>query len=177
MGNQTEFAFAPPVQHPFSGTIFDLAKSARRSLTLLESRFWSESTSRWPSVHWKRYAPITIRVHPYAPSIWYAPFLCADKKLIVVIEDQPDFPYRIFGENWALYAAHGYTLLDFSQDFSAPWDESVWGDAMAKISATLRELRGIAYELAEGRDLTAQCGKPTRGGRRARSERRSLVSA
>lgn len=155
MGNQTEFTFTQPIQRPYSGTIFDLAKSARHSLTPLEARFWSESKARWPSVHWKRYAPVTIRVHPYAPSIWYAPFLCADKRLIVVIEDRgDDFPYRVFGEHWALYAAHGYTLLDFFQDFAAPWDESVWGDAMAMVSAKLRELRGVAYELAEGRDLT-----------------------
>lgn len=163
MGNQIELSFGSVVQHPFSGKIFALAKHARHTLTPLESRFWSESRSRWPSVHWKRYAPVSIRIHPeLGPSIWYAPFLCADKKLIVVIEDRPDFPYRIFGENWALYAKHGYTLLDFSQDFFAPWDESVWGDAMAMVSAKLRELRGVGYELAEGIALTAQCDRHTR---------------
>ena len=143
-------------QRPFHGNIFQLAKQARHSLTPLENQFWAEARTRWPSVSWRRYAPVSIPGHrELGPSIWYAPFLCADKKLIVVIEDRPEFLYRVFGDNWALYAQHGYTVLDFTQDFSAPWDESVWGDAMATISAKIRELRGVAYELAEGRELTA----------------------
>ncbi len=135
------------------------ARAARRSLTPLEERFFHEAHHRWPHLSWRRYHPVTLRIRQDLPSTWYAPFLSKDKKLIVVIEDRPDFPYRVYGQNFHLYAANGYTVFDFSEDFSAPLDESVWTEAMAMIDAKLRELKGTAYEQAEGEALTAMMAK------------------
>src|SRR5574337_545657 len=93
-------------------SVFTLAQHARRSLTPLEVRFHRESRSRFPVVSWRRYHPVTIRAFPdISPSTWYVPFLNLQHKLIVVIEDRPDFPYRIYGQNWKLYAKQGYTVL------------------------------------------------------------------
>ncbi|TAN40586.1 MAG: hypothetical protein EPN22_17275 [Nitrospirae bacterium] len=75
------------------------------------------------------------------PSVWYAPFYHAKSKTIIVIDDRPDFPYRIYGQNRALYERQGYTLLDFSEDFSCPTDDSVWDEAMAMIDAALHRRR------------------------------------
>lgn len=134
------------LQHPFQGTVFQAAKQARRSLTALEARFYAEAKSRGPSLRWRRYAPVTIR--PFAdggPCTWYAPFLCLPKSLIVILEDRPDFPYRIYGQAGvtlsnlrSLYERHGYTVLDFSEDFSCEADDSVWDAAMVTLDDVIR---------------------------------------
>lgn len=73
----------------------------------------------------------------HRPSVWYAPFYHAETKTIIVLDDRSDFPYRIYGQNRDLYARYGYTVLDFSEDFSCPADESVWDEAMAMIGAAI----------------------------------------
>lgn len=111
---------------------------ARRHLAPIERRFYQEAKARWPGVRFRRYAPVEITVHSYfGPSVWYAPFLCRPSKLIVVIQDRDKFPYRIYSQNRALYEQHGYTVLDFSEDFSCPADDSVWNAAMARVGATI----------------------------------------
>lgn len=125
--------------------IRNLALNARRLLTPLERRFWDESHARWPGQRFRRYADIAVyplagtvgAMLSKAPSVWYAPFYHAKSKTIIVIEDRPDFPYRVYGQNWKLYASHGYTILDFSEDFSCPTDDSVWQEAMAMIDQAL----------------------------------------
>lgn len=113
--------------------------SARRHMTPIEIRFHREAKTRWPHIRFRRYAPAEITVHLYfGPSVWYAPFLCRPKKLIVVIQDRDDFPYRIYGQNRDLYSRYGYTVLDFSEDFSCPIDDSVWEEAMAVVGHTLK---------------------------------------
>ena len=112
--------------------------SARRHLTLLERRFHVETKARWPGVRFRRYAPVEIMLHPYfGPSVWYAPFLCRPKKIIVVLDGRPDFPYTISGHNAELYARFGYTVLDFSEDFSCPTDDRAWNEAMARVGAAI----------------------------------------
>src|SRR5574337_599995 len=125
-------------RHQREQTVFACAQRARRTPTPLEAKF-REEARRWPSVSWRRYHPVTIR--PFAdsgPSTWYAPLLCVARKLIVVLEDRPEFPYRVYGQNCDLYARQGYTVLDFSEDFSCAADESVWGAAMAMIDRSLQ---------------------------------------
>lgn len=113
--------------------IFQAAKQCRRTFTPNESRFWNEARARWRGAHWRRYAPIAILVGG-KPSVWYAPFYCANAKLIVCISDRQDFPYRIYGHNHGLYERHGYTVLDFTEDLSCPVDDSVWEDLMHRVS-------------------------------------------
>ena len=117
---------------------YALAVKARQSLTPLEQRFDKEKRVRWKGVTWKRYAPVTIQVHTDHKSTWFAPFLCVNKKLIVVIENRPDFPYRIYGQNAGLYARHGYTVLDFSEDTSCPIDDAAWEALVAMGEESLR---------------------------------------
>ena len=105
---------------------YALAQQARRSLTLDEQRFDVEKRKRWKGVNWKRYAPVTIQAHPEHKSTWFAPFLCVEKKLVVVISDRPEFPYRIYGHHVGFYGRHGYTILDFSEDTSCPLDATGW---------------------------------------------------
>lgn len=71
------------------------------------------------------------------PSVWYAPLLCLKQKLVVILDDPAGFPYRISGRNRDLYARHGYTVLDFSEDFSCPTDDSAWEEAMATIGRAI----------------------------------------
>lgn len=119
--------------------IEELVSSARRHMTPLECRFHREAKARWPRLRFRRYAPVEIMVHPYfGPSIWYAPFLCRPKKLIIVIESRQDFPYTISGRNSSLYSRHGYTIMDFSEDFSCPTDDSVWEEAMARVALAVK---------------------------------------
>lgn len=116
--------------------------SIRRHPTLAERRFHQEAKARWPHARFRRYAPVSIVVHAvFGPSIWYAPFLCRPKKLIVILADRPDFPYRVYGQNTALYASQGYTVLDFSEDFSCPTDESVWENMMVRAENAIGEAR------------------------------------
>jgi very-short-patch-repair endonuclease len=109
--------------------IFAMAKQCRRSFVPSEAKFWNEARTRFPKAHWRRYAPIGITIHDHV-SVWYAPFYCAKAKLIVCIADRAEFPYRIYGQNRALYERHGYTILDFSEDLSFPVDDSVWDELM-----------------------------------------------
>jgi len=117
---------------------YALAKLTRQSLTPLEQRFDKEKRQLWKGLHWHRYAPVTLQVHPLHKSTWFAPFLCVEKKLIVVIQDREDFPYRIYGQIHKLYAQHGYTVLDFSEDFSCPVDESVWQEMMGTVGKAIQ---------------------------------------
>ena len=113
---------------------------ARRQMTPLEARFYREAHQRWPNRRFRRYAPISVTVfEAFGPSVWYAPFLCRPKKLIVVIDDRSDFPYRIYGQNRALYERHGYTVLDFSEDLSCPFEQSVRDAMMAMIDTAIRQ--------------------------------------
>ena len=118
---------------------YALAMKARQSLTPLEQQFDTEKRKRWKGLNWHRYAPVTIQAHPEHKSTWFAPFLCLDKKLIVVIQDRPEFPYRIYGQNTALYARHGYTILDFSEDTSCPIDNSIWHEMMTLVNEALHQ--------------------------------------
>lgn len=126
--------------HEKNPTILQCANEARHLLTPLESCFKKEARTRWPAIHWRHYHPVTIRVHEQ-PSTWYAPFLCVEKKLIVVIQDREDFPYRIYGQNRDLYGRHGYTVLDFSEDFSTPWNQTIWNEAMMMVNEALTPRR------------------------------------
>lgn len=115
-----------------------LASEAAHLLTPLELCFWKEARTRWPKLHWRRYHPVTIKIHE-RPSTWYAPFYCTDRKLIVVIQDREEFPYRIYGQNRDLYTRHGYTVMDFSEDFSAPWNQSVWDAMMVMVDRAVQQ--------------------------------------
>jgi len=120
-----------------------MAQAARQSLSALETRFISEARRRWPSVAWRRYHQISIRVHrELPPSVWYAPFYTHAKKLIVSVDSRPDFPYAIAGRNAPLYGDFGYRVLDFTEDFLGSPEESVWQEAMGMVSASLNEARG-----------------------------------
>jgi very-short-patch-repair endonuclease len=130
---------------------YAFAMKARRSLTPLERRFDTEKRRRWKTLHWHRYAPITIQAHPEHKSTWFAPFVCVEKKVVVVIEDRHDFPYRIFGQNRALYARHGYTILDFSEDTSCPIEGPVWEEMMALINSAVEARDHAPEELGSGR--------------------------
>lgn len=124
-------AHIPPV--PRAAALY-----ARQHLTPNESRFFTESHARWPGVRFRRYAPVSIAlVVGERPSVWYAPFLCRPKKLVIVFDHRPECPYRLYGENRALYAQHGYTVLDFSEDLSCPFDQAVWDEAMTMIDAAI----------------------------------------
>lgn len=139
LDNPLDRPYSPPgdgIIHPKIA-----ASHARTHLTSLESTFLQEARQKWPSVTWRRYAMVTIPVIEGHPSVWYAPFLHTKKRLIVILDDRPDFPYRIYGQNRALYERHGYTILDFSEDFSVPWNQSVWNEAMGMVD---RHLRGGA---------------------------------
>jgi len=81
---------------------------------------------------------VTIQVGE-SRSTWYAPFLCVAKKLIVVIQDREEFPYRIYGQNRALYERQGYTVLDFSEDFGSPWNQSVWDEMIRMVNEALTQ--------------------------------------
>ena len=116
---------------------YSLAMKARQCLTPLEQRFDTEKRKRWKGLKWHRYAPVTIQAHPDHKSTWFAPFLCVDKKLIVVIDNRPEFPYRIYGQNASLYGRHGYTVMDFSEDTSCPIDDSVWEEMMVRVQDAL----------------------------------------
>lgn len=122
-------------------TVFTCAQQARRTLTPAEVRFSQEGRRRWPTVSWRRYHPITIRAfEDCGPSTWYAPFLNIHRKVIVILEHRDDFPYRIYGRNYGLYAQQGYTVLDFSEDFFWPVhiEPSTWEQAMDIIGKALR---------------------------------------
>jgi hypothetical protein len=84
-------------------------------MTTLERRFHADAKARWPRVSWRRYAPVTIQAHPDHKSTWFAPFLNIERKFIVIIEDRPNFPYRVYGQNGALYEHQGYTVLDLQK--------------------------------------------------------------
>lgn len=122
----------------------DKAVRARQSLTPNEARFWQESHRRWPGERFRRYHDISIiptgtigAILSRHPSVWYAPFYHAKTKTILVIDDRPDFPYRVYRQNQDLYARHGYTVLDFSEDLSCPFDQSVWDEMMAMIEKAI----------------------------------------
>src|SRR3990167_1404441 len=113
--------FDPPKkQGPLvTGTL--TPKDARYTMTNLERRFFTEAKHRWPKTTWRRYHPVSIVVYrELGPSVWYAPFYCHAAKLIVVISPRDAFPYTISGRNAPLYAEHGYTVLDFSDDLMLP---------------------------------------------------------
>ena len=116
---------------------YSLAIEARRSLTLKEQRFYQEVKKKWPALSWRRYAPVTIQTHPEHKSTWFAPFLCIARKLVVVMEERKEFPYTISGRNLDLYARHGYTVLDFTEDGGEPWDDQMWADAMSLVKVVL----------------------------------------
>ena len=114
------------------------AQAARRSLTSLERRFHRDVKQILPHLSWRRYHPVTIRAHPEHKSTWYAPFLNIPHKLIAIIEHRDDFPYRVYGQNGDLYARHGYTVLDFSEDCACPTDDSVWHEILATVRMALQ---------------------------------------
>ena len=118
-------------EHVKDRPVFLLAQAARRTLTLNERRFQEEVKARFPKVSWRRYHPVTIKVHEQG-STWYAPFLCVEKKVVVVVEGRKEFPYTLSGRNYELYAKHGYTILDFTED-GPEWDEKMWDDAMGGV--------------------------------------------
>jgi hypothetical protein len=116
-------------------SITKMAQAARQSLTALETRFIGEARRRWPTVSWRRYHAIGIRLHrELAPSVWYAPFYAHVRKLIVSVESREHFPYAIAGKNAQLYGDFGYRVLDFTEDFFGTPDESIWQEAMGMIS-------------------------------------------
>ena len=114
-----------------------MAAMARHTLTLNERRFVAEVRRRFPSVTWRRYHPISTPgdpdLKPKVPSVWYAPFYNAKANLIVCISEREDFPYRVYGQNRALYERHGYTVMDFTEDLSCPVDDSVWEEMMKMV--------------------------------------------
>lgn len=116
-------------------TIYDAAKVARLSLTADERRFKTLANARWPRLSWRRYHPISIPGDRdlRGMNVWFAPFYNVKVKLIVCISEREDFPYRVYGQNHALYERHGYTVLDFTEDLSCPVDDSVWDDLMAAV--------------------------------------------
>lgn len=130
-------------RHGGAVAIRTCAAQARKTLTPNEARFWRESHPRWPTERFLRYHDVSIQgsgigaMLSTAPSVWYAPFYHAKTRTIMVIDDRPDFPYRVYGQNAALYARHGYTTLDFSEDVSCPTDDAVWDEAMALIDAAI----------------------------------------
>lgn len=149
MGVLTAFEIAPA--SPPQGSVRELAVQARQSLTPNEARFWAASHQRWLGERFRRYHDISI--HPTgtigvmlstAPSVWYAPFYHAKSRTIIVIDDRPDFPYRLYGQNAGLYARHGYTVLDFSEDLSCPFDQSVWDAMMETIDQAILPTKGCA---------------------------------
>lgn len=141
----TELGIDNPHDHPYAapneGVLLPrlAASYARSHLIPLETRFLNEARTHWPSLLWRRYAMITIQAITGHPSVWFAPFLCTKKKLIIVLENRDDMPYRVYGQNRALYERHGYTVLDFSEDFSVPWNQSVWNEAMAMVDAAVTQ--------------------------------------
>lgn len=127
-----------------SVSVRSLVAQARKTLTAHEERFWRESHTRWPNERWLRYHDISIlpthtigAILSRHPSVWYAPFYHAKTKTIVVLDDRQDFPYRICGQNLTLYVQYGYTVLDFSEDFSCPTDGSVWDAMIAMVEAAI----------------------------------------
>jgi hypothetical protein len=119
-----------------------LAVAARKTLTPRERRFWKETHTRWPGVRFRRYSKIPVTptgtvgtILSDRPSVWYAPFYHAKSKTMIVIDHRLEFPYRVYGQNRALYKRHGYTVLDFSEDFhcSLHVDESVWQEMMGMV--------------------------------------------
>jgi hypothetical protein len=116
-------------------SIASMAQAARQSLTALETRFITEARRRWPTVTWRRYHAIGIRVHrEFPPSVWYAPFYAHALKLIVCLDERATFPYAIAGKNAPLYGDFGYRILDFTEDFVGTTDESIWQEAMGMIA-------------------------------------------
>lgn len=116
-----------------------MAKRTRQTMTPLEKRFFTEIKNRLPKTHWRRYTPISIPGdRELGPSVWYAPLYCHRAKLIVIVESRADFPYAISGQNGNLFTRFGYTVLDFTEDFSIPSDDSVYQDALQVVGFTLR---------------------------------------
>ena len=135
------FSQQPPI--PSSMFVRALAGQARKTLTLNEQRFWKESHERWPGIRLRRYHDISLTptgigaILSKAPSVWYAPFYHAKSKTIIVIDDRPDMPYRIYGQNAKLYNQHGYKVLDFSEDMSCEVDKAVWDELMAMVGESV----------------------------------------
>ena len=121
-----------------------MAEVARRAPSPLEDRFMRESKVRWPSVRWRRYAPVSfpspLPKHPAC--LWYAPFLQTRLKLIVSVDARADFPYSVAGQHRDLWGQAGFRVLDFTEDFVGSPEESVWQEAMGMVGARLKDARG-----------------------------------
>ena len=113
-------------------------KDARYTMSNHERRFLKDAKQWWPTVSWRRYAPISILVHKdLGPSVWYAPFYCVKAKLVIVLDTRDAFPYTVSGRNAALYAEHGYTVLYFSEDLAVDSDPSGWTALLTLVGARL----------------------------------------
>jgi len=112
-----------------------LAEAARKPPTPLEDRFMREARRRWPSVRWRRYAPVSFQspLPKHPPCLWYAPFLQTGLKLIVSVDARADFPYSVAGQHRDLWAQAGFRVLDFTEDFLGNPEESVWQGAMGMV--------------------------------------------
>jgi hypothetical protein len=120
-----------------------MAEVARRAPSPLEDRFMRESKVRWPSVRWRRYAPVSVVVLPKHPAcLWYAPFLQTRVKLVVSVDARADFPYAVAGQHRDLWGQAGFRVLDFTEDFVGSPEESVWQEAMGMVGASLKDARG-----------------------------------
>ena len=133
------------IREPSLELVRNLALKARHSLTPNEQRFWKESHTRWPGVRFRRYHDIPLKptgigaILSKAPSVWYAPFYHAKSKTIIVVDDRPDFPYIIYGQNAKLYVQQGYKVVDYSEDLSCPFDQSIWEVMMVMIDVAIRQ--------------------------------------